>query len=86
MLPPGRGLWSGRALAWPDPRLPLARAPTGGPEMTQPRWMAPLAAAAAACRTRLPWERGLRRAAAAARRPKAPALAPPARKASRAGR
>lgn len=47
-----------------------------------PRWMTPLAAEAASCRTRLPWERGLRRAATLARRRKGPVALPPARKAS----
>ena len=57
-----------------------------------PRWMAPLAAEAALARVRLPWERGLRRAAMIARRARAMPMAPrpplpgtveaPARKAS----
>lgn len=57
-----------------------------------PRWMAPLVAEAATARVRLPWERGLRRAAMIARRARAQPMAPrprspetvepPARKAS----
>lgn len=38
---------------------------------TQPRWMKSLLAEAAECRTRMPWERGLRRAALIARRKQA---------------
>jgi len=33
-----------------------------------PRWIAPLLKEAAACKTKMPWERGLRRAAMIARR------------------
>ena len=52
-----------------------------------PRWMAPLVAEAQGARLRLPWERGLRRAAFIARRARAVPMAPrpivaPARKAS----
>lgn len=35
---------------------------------TERRWMTPLLAEAAHCKTRMPWERGLRRAALIARR------------------
>lgn len=35
---------------------------------TTPRWIKPLLAQAAACKTKMPWERGLRRAATIARR------------------
>lgn len=35
---------------------------------TERRWMKSLLAEAAACKTRMPWERGLRRAAFIARR------------------
>ncbi|SHI53248.1 hypothetical protein [Wenxinia saemankumensis] len=35
---------------------------------TKPRWLAAIAANAAASKTRMPWERGLRRAAAIRRR------------------
>lgn len=52
----------------------------------QPRWIRAATAEAAACRTRMPWERGLRRAAAIARRARgrdaAPAAAGPLRRAS----
>lgn len=41
-----------------------------------PRWIAPLLAEAAACKTHMPWERGLRRAALIARR-KSAAPQPP---------
>lgn len=43
---------------------------------TQPRWIASLQKEAAACKTRMPWERGLRREAFIARRKAA--LTPPA--------
>lgn len=46
----------------------------------QPRWMARMVAEAAQARTRMPWERGLRRAALIARR--AQAAAPPLKRAS----
>ena len=39
-----------------------------------PRWIAPLLAEAAACKTRFPWERGLRREAFIARRTAAEAM------------
>ncbi len=51
-----------------------------------PRWIAAATAEAAACRARMPWERGLRRAATIARRaqgrPEAPARPQPLRRAS----
>lgn len=45
---------------------------------TERRWMKSMIAEAAACKTRLPWERGLRRAAMIARR--AAVATPPQRK------
>jgi len=46
--------------------------------MTKPaHWIAAITAQTAQCRTRMPWERGLRRAAFIARRTRSPAVARP---------
>lgn len=47
-----------------------------------PRWLKAVKDEAGLCRTRLPWERGLRRAAAVARRAAEAKAPPPLRRAS----